>query len=369
MSGNHKDERVEGLDLLRGVASLAVCLCHLATFNDFPTPPGDLYRALQGSLRYGWLGVEAFFVISGFVIPYSLYRSSYRLGAYPRFILKRLIRLDPPYLVAMLLIISLAYAYAVYGGREFAVQGEPVTWSRVLLHLGYVNAFVGRAWFDPVFWTLAVEFQYYVLVGLAFPLFGGRRAWVRLAALALFVAPGFFTEFHTLPTGGPHAHLIFPFAPLFALGIGTFQRWVGLSGRAEYAAVLVLAAAAAWVTGVAPAAVGLASVAGIHLWRRRTAVTSFFGNISYSLYLLHWTVSQYTMSIVGVKILRADTDAEKALVFLLALAACVAAAYLLYATVERPAQRWSSRIRYGRHPRPEETSGLAPAVPSPVEAK
>src|SRR3712207_6761977 len=102
-----ENARVEGLDLLRGVASLGVCLSHLATF-DFPTPTGHFYLALKSSLRYAWLAVEAFFVISGFVIPYSLHRAGYRLGSYPRFILKRIIRLDPPYLAAIALIVLLA---------------------------------------------------------------------------------------------------------------------------------------------------------------------------------------------------------------------------------------------------------------------
>src|ERR1035441_2897196 len=55
---------------------------------------GWLYR----SGKYGWLGVEIFFVISGFIIPYSLYKAGYRVSDFTRFLLKRIARLDPPYL-------------------------------------------------------------------------------------------------------------------------------------------------------------------------------------------------------------------------------------------------------------------------------
>src|SRR5215210_4781626 len=69
-------ERIHGLDFLRGVASLAVCWFHLTSFT-YATPDGWFYSALRRTGTYGWLGVEVFFVISGFVIPYSLHRAKY----------------------------------------------------------------------------------------------------------------------------------------------------------------------------------------------------------------------------------------------------------------------------------------------------
>ena len=365
----NEPQRIAGLDFLRGVASLAVCWFHLTSYR-FPTPDGPVYEAVRLSGAYGWLGVEVFFVISGFVIPYSLHRAGYRLSYYPKFILKRLVRLDPPYLVSLALIILLGVAYGFYAGRAVEVEGAGLGWARVLLHLGYLNMFFDEAWLNPAFWTLAIEFQYYLLIGLLFPLLGSRRRGLRLGALALFSAPAFYAEHGVLPeSGAPLSSFIFYFIFLFVMGVVTFQRRAGLAGRGEWAVLLALSAAGALLTvGLVATLAGLFAVAVISSYDRKNFVSDFFGNISYSLYLLHWPVGHLTLSLLGAK-LAADSDAEKLLLLAFAHAVCFAASYLLFLVVERPAQRWSSRIRYGRRPgTAEETSALAPAEEKPAPA-
>jgi peptidoglycan/LPS O-acetylase OafA/YrhL len=364
-------KRIAGLDFLRGVASLAVCWFHLTSYR-FPTPDGPLYEAVRASGSYGWLGVEVFFVISGFVIPYSLHRAGYRLRSYPTFILKRVIRLDPPYLVTIALIILLGVGYAATTGRAVEIEGAGLDWTRVLLHLGYLNMFFGYEWLNPAFWTLAIEFQYYLLMGLLFPLMSSRRRSLRLGSLALFAAPSFFSGHELLPGGAPMSPFISHFAFLFILGVVLFQKRAGLCGRGEAWALLAASGAGALLTvGVAPTLAGLFAAAVISLYDRKNVVADFFGNISYSLYLLHWPVGHLTLSLVGGKLLRADADAEKLLVLAVAHAVCFAASYLLFVAVERPAQRWSSSLRYGRpgsDPRAEETSALAPPAGKPAPA-
>jgi peptidoglycan/LPS O-acetylase OafA/YrhL len=354
-------ERIHGLDFLRGVASLAVCWAHLTSFI-FATPDGWFFAAVRRTVNYGWLGVEVFFVISGFVIPYSLHRAKYRVSSYPTFIAKRLVRLDPPYLVSIALILALAYAYALFKGTAPQVDGEPVDAARVLLHLGYLNVAFGYEWLNPTFWTLAIEFQYYLLAGLVFPAFVARRAWVRRLAFACFGAAALLAD-RTLADGeAPFSNFILRFVPLFLLGVATFQRRARVVGRPEYAALLVLAACLALVSvGWLSTAAALAAVVGINFYERRTAVADFFGRISYSLYLLHWPVGYLTLSLLGLKLLHASSDAEKVFVVFAAFGCCLAASYALYAFVERPAQLWSARFSYGRSRAAVATSGLAGA--------
>ena len=78
--------------------------------------------------------------------------------------------------------------------------------------------------------------------------------------------------------------------------------------------------------------------------------SEFFGRISYSLYLLHWPLGHLTLSVMGLKLLRAEGDAARILVFLVALGVCLVSAYFLHVLVEAPAQRWAAHLAYGRAP-------------------
>lgn len=340
--------RVEGLDALRGLAALLVCWFHLTAFN-FPTPPGDFYKLLRSSAQYGWVGVEIFFVISGLVIPYALLRAGYRVRDYPQFIIKRLVRLDPPYLASIGLIIAVFYWHARHTGTPFLIEGAPVTWGRVLLHLGYLNVFFESSWLNPVFWTLAVEFQYYLIVGLIFPVLASPSRKLRLTALACLSLPCLLFADPPPPGGLPGGGFILKFTCLFLMGAVTFQYMAGIIGRAEYLTLLLLFICGSVLTvGPVAALGGAGAAAGAVLYRRGGRAGDFFGRVSYSLYLLHWLVGPVVLSLVASKLIDTSADSGKALALLCSLAACVASAWLLYATVERPAQRLSSRIKYRR---------------------
>lgn len=316
---------------LRGLAALSVCWYHFTTAASV-FPPGPVRR----SGAYGWLGVECFFVISAFVIPLSMYRGGFELRTgWRTFLAKRVTRLDPPYLVAVAVSVALLYASARAPG--FAGRPTALSVPQLLAHLGYVNAFLGYGWVNPVFWTLAIEFQYYLLIALVYGLVAARDARVRVAAVAGLGALG------VVPAGDA---FVLHFLAVFALGIATFQHHVGLIGPRTYAALLLLlTAAAAWVLGPAVAGVAVATGLVIAFVRVRTPrVLLFLGTISYSLYLLHVPIGTRVVSLGG-RVARGEA-AELVTVFG-ALAVSVGAAYAMYRWVERPARLWSASFRYG----------------------
>src|SRR6202034_3483428 len=97
-SAPQRDGRLAFIHGLRGIAALAVALFHCYD----STPVADHVMATIPSfvdfvIRRGFLGVDLFFVISGFVISLTLYRRLSTLSEFGRFFLRRQLRLDPPY--------------------------------------------------------------------------------------------------------------------------------------------------------------------------------------------------------------------------------------------------------------------------------
>src|SRR3974390_2377989 len=93
------NQRIGVINALRAFAAIFVAWGH------FVWGQGK-YLALSG--KYGYLGVHIFFVISGFVIPWSLYRGQYALRDYSRFLLKRNVRLYPPYVASIAVTVLVA---------------------------------------------------------------------------------------------------------------------------------------------------------------------------------------------------------------------------------------------------------------------
>jgi peptidoglycan/LPS O-acetylase OafA/YrhL len=94
--------RISVVEALRALASVSVALFHFCSQLDS--------NGAQIVAAYGWLGVDVFFVISGFVIPLSLYGTGYGLRDFPSFLLRRLVRLEPAYLVSIAVVLILWHA-------------------------------------------------------------------------------------------------------------------------------------------------------------------------------------------------------------------------------------------------------------------
>ena len=339
--------RIEVLDFLRGIAAMGVVFHHFFGILD----PGPLRTASF----YGQLGVQVFFVISGFIIPYSLYRGEYRLRNFGTFVLKRIVRLDPPYIVTIIIIIGLGVLSWYLPFQKDQVFHATVP--QVLLHFAYINVFFGYPWLSDVFWTLAIEFQYYLLMGLAFPLIFSKKLAVRLASFAILGSLAFVIT--------PSA-FIFYYIFLFFMGILTCQLRVGLIASREYALLLGISIALAFVTTGIPATLAaIAAVAAILFLKMKYAVFGFLGSISYSLYLIHSPVGKRALNF-ALRVTGAQSFAGKMLVIAFATGVSILAAYLLFRLVEKPAQEWSAALRYRRRkkavePRPEELEQLNPA--------
>jgi len=326
-----RHQRIESIDFLRGIASLMVCWYHFTNSDPTFLPSG----ILKASGAYGWLGVEVFFVISGFIIPYSLEVSGYNLSRYPTFLLKRITRLDPPYLVSVVLAIIIISGSVFLGLRD---HDDRLNWIGILLHLGYLNVIFNYPWLNAVYWTLAIEFQYYLMIGLLFPLLNSSRRVVRILCLAGLVALSFVIR---------PGSFIFHWITLFCLGISAFQFKRGKIGKLEFALLVIgFAVAGFFKIGFVQLLAGLIALCVIMADARiKHSVFNFLGTISYSLYLLHALTGAAAVA-VGEKLGLGVSYAGKFGLILIAVAVSIVTAYLLYLFVERPAQAWSSSFKY-----------------------
>jgi len=315
--------RIEIVGALRGLAALAVCWFHF-TFGQQPL--------LQRSGAYGWLGVDVFFVISGFIIPFSMYRSGYGLQSYFRFTMKRLARLHPPYVASI--VITLAMIYAALWVPTADGHRPEVGLSQLVSHFFYLNDFVGKPWLNVVYWTLAIELQWYLLIGLTFPLLSNQRVWIQVASAALLIGSFYL--------GMRHERIIFHSVPMFLVGVFVFQYRVGLSSAVRtLLSVGAMFAVMRTPIGLPVAWVSVATGLAIASCSFQNRWFNKLGDVSYSLYLLHLPVGLTVISLAsrlpysGSYILMIDVAA---------VAVSLGAAYLMYRLVEEPSQRLSSRI-------------------------
>ena len=110
-------DRLGNLDVFRAVAALAVCLHH---FNRESLTGGTWFSEIT---KYGNYGVDIFFVISGYVIPFALLRRNFQLSQIGIFLQGRFLRLYPAYALAAILTLGLWYASTWMPG--FRGEGPP----------------------------------------------------------------------------------------------------------------------------------------------------------------------------------------------------------------------------------------------------
>jgi peptidoglycan/LPS O-acetylase OafA/YrhL len=141
-----------GLDLLRVMAALIVTFHHLAFGVWANSHYGGAYSVIGPPFWFGWIGVQIFFVISGFVIPYSA-----RTATLSSFLISRATRLYPAaWICATITALDLWITHTV---PQFAPHLTSA-WLRSVL----LSPF--GPWVDGVYWTLAVEMCFYFLIAL-----------------------------------------------------------------------------------------------------------------------------------------------------------------------------------------------------------
>ncbi|MBE9583770.1 acyltransferase [Mucilaginibacter sp. JRF] len=140
-------KRLQWIDALRGIAAIMVAVVHLSLFvkeSIVTHPSAAYYFIVTDFFNWGKIGVVIFFLISGYVIPQSLYRSNNK-----NFIINRLFRLYPAYWVSILCFCVLSTTSPSF--------------EKLLFNITMFQKFFGVKDIIGVFWTLQIELVFYII--------------------------------------------------------------------------------------------------------------------------------------------------------------------------------------------------------------
>lgn len=363
--------RLGGLDTLRGLAAVAVLLCHVAAYWAFMELPGKLPQLFDLMAH----GVDVFIVISGFVLFYPVLRADGHLDA-RQFFGRRALRILPAYYVGL----AIAAALAMNSTTTGYVVAEPADVGQLVIHaLGLQTWFPGSLGsINGSLWSVSLELHLY----LVFPLLVlAWRRWGILPVLALSAAVAFAWDVtsgagasgdnYGFALGGEHAlpsRLIQFVAGMacawWVLRRGTPRLW--LSAALAFASLLgaVLASStnqSPAVRHLAWAAVGVGLVlltSSLARIREYPALTERFGERAYSFYLLHQPIVLLLSPLAS----RLDGWVTQLVVgSIVAFALASLAALLMYRWVELPTHRLGRRL----FPRPSRTASDSQRAPHP----
>jgi len=301
-------QRIASLDSIRGLAALGVVLTHCTGVYSDP-PAWVTHLPLSLVLWSGHGFVLVFFALSGFVLFIPFKRGNV---AYAPYLVKRVARLYPPFVVAVLLSAAL---YTLVDHRPIAGLNEwfnRTSWE----HAPTAKIIIGHLMMtdrrdlqdlDNVMWSLVHEMR----ISVVFPVIAWcvLRDWRSATAVALIVSivGAYMTQHHPLFVMGMAPFDTLQYVFLFAAGAGLclysdalrvrvnrWPRWLALIALAAALALLATPfdVAVVNITLGSFAALSIVAIAASGVFDRALlrSIPVWLGRVSYSLYLIHLVV-------------------------------------------------------------------------------
>lgn len=310
------------------MAAFMVCIFHFIGYSDFR---GSLFSAnstISNIGEFGTNGVYIFFVISGFVIPLSLSNENFRFNKFPRYLLRRFTRIEIPYMVSIFMILFVGFIFSIKNNWSYSVDID-----RFLYHIIYIIPYSKFEWYNIIYWTLAIEFQFYIVIGLLYFFLSSANKKIALIALTVFGLLNFIVHDN---------RFIFHYSIIFVQGIILFLiNTQKVSKKIGFFFIALFAIATAYLHSLEISFFCLLTILSILYIEINNKFTKLFGDVSYSLYLTHGLIggnvlylfARYT---VGYW--------EKILLVIIALGVSLLCSYLYWWLIENPSRKLSKKI-------------------------
>ncbi len=309
------------IESLRAIAALMVMVFHFISFADI-NGPLIANESVRKYSEFGAQGVELFYIISGFVIYYSLTNSSFGFKHYPKYLLKRISRIFPPFWGTIFLICLVPFIWK----WPFSYELNELLQNATLT----IDLFKQYNWMNPIFQTLKVEFLFYIIIGLLAVLMK-KNNWSY--GVIVFVSLVGTYYYHSIDL----VHNV----PFFLIGIACCQIYKSRQLILNYS---LIAACMLFLFLVFPMDDVVISIIGVVflIWIPITnRWVEKIGQFSYSIYLTHGFSG-------GMFLLycKNHVDWNPWVCIILAIIGALVFAFCYYWLVEKRAISWSKRIKY-----------------------
>lgn len=281
MIEKQKSTRFLELDVLRGLAAIAVVLYHYTFQYSQIIEPVNSYWF---SFKHGFLGVELFFIISGFVVFMTLEKC--KTGK--DFIISRFSRLYPVYWCAILLTVSASFL--------LPMKDHPLGLETILFNFSMLQGYFYLPNVDGVYWSLNIELSFYFCMFILYKMNLLSKMevilifWLILSCLLSVAGKYEIHIFYAI-----YNVLVLQYIPLFAAGIIFYFIWKKQTISLLHGLMLCLCI----VTQILHSGLDTRLIAVtlyfiifiLGVFSKLTWMVNrpliFFGNISYALYLIH----------------------------------------------------------------------------------
>lgn len=350
MQSNQNAGKIPFANLLRGIAVLSVLIAHYVgvfgsikgAYGGFSELPGRPYPRFLDflfiipDLNYGALGVALFFLVSGFVIPFSVTSLYGHKRWQLSFFLARFLRLWPTYFVGLTITLLSLYIAA------YITKTELITTSKTIAtHLSFFRDWTGSVQMDGIVWTLEIEAKFYLLACLfASSVVFGRPYLFGLTILLTFIGDLYKVSFPN--SWNPPSNFLFAAKYLTYMLIGTvfnlhFRRVFSIWKTTTM--VVVLYGTFALCSNrelIINYLIALVLFSACYYGKSRingNRFLNFFADISYPLYVLH-----AAFGYVGLRLM-IGSGIPSLVALALQTAITVGIAFIVHCYVEAPTHR------------------------------